>query len=64
MKKLIKKALRDNGFTNKVSQKTIGFQDLARDKKLFIFIHNWIGNQFFSELQKIAKENNFIVSTK
>jgi hypothetical protein len=38
--KLIKEALEQNGFTNKVSQKTISFMDLTRGEKLFVFVHN------------------------
>ena len=63
-KDIIKKALMENGFKNKVSQKTVSFSDLARGSKVFVFIHNWIGNPFFTTLQKIGKDNNFIVSTK
>lgn len=62
--KLIKEALEQNGFTNKVSQKTISFMNLTRGEKLFVFVHNWVGNPFFTTLQEIGQANNFIVSTK
>jgi hypothetical protein len=61
---LIKRALIEKGFDNRVSQRTISFMDLTREIKLFVFIHNWVGHPFFKELQEIGKANNFIVSTK
>ena len=40
-KKLTKARLRDFGFSNRVSGRTIDFQDLARDSALFITVHDW-----------------------
>ncbi len=63
-KDIIKKALLEKGFFNRVSQRTISFQDLARDKKVFVFVHDWKGHPFFNDLKLLGKQFGFIVSTK
>lgn len=45
----------------KVTAKTVGFTDLARDSMVFVTIHGWKPNPAMEELKKIAKENGFRV---
>jgi len=64
-KEIIRKALEDNNLPDyKLTARSIDFIDLARDKKIFIFIHNWKGCEQWNILKNIAKENNFCIEAK
>jgi hypothetical protein len=45
----------------KLTAKTISFMDLARGSKLFVKIHNWKPSPLWDELQKVAKDNGFLI---
>jgi len=45
----------------KLTAKTIDFTDLARASKLFIKIHGWKPSPLWDDLQKVAKENGFLI---
>lgn len=60
-KKLLKKELAEYGMTNKLTAKTVGFSDLARDSCVFVTIHNWEINPIWVHLDNFAKDNGFRV---
>ena len=61
-KKIIAKKLSDlNLPTFKLTAKTIDFSDLARASKLFVKIHGWQPSPLWDNLQKVAKENGFLI---
>lgn len=63
-KSIVKKALDERGFPyTRLTARTIGFSDLARDTKMFVTIHGWVGNPRFEEIRSIARQNGFIVDT-
>jgi len=60
-KNIIKKALSDNNFSNRVTGKTVGFSDLARSTCIFVTVHGWNPNPFAGDLEKLGRENGFRV---
>jgi len=46
----------------KLTAKTVGFQDLARDSKVFVTVHGWQANPAWEGLESFAKQNGFCVS--
>jgi hypothetical protein len=48
----------------KLTAKTIGFVDLARDSKIFVSIHGWKPNPAWDELQRVAHSNGFCIEDK
>lgn len=62
-KKIITSKLQELGLPNyKLSAKTVDFTDLARASKIFIKIHDWNPSPLWEELQKVAKENGFLIT--
>ena len=61
-KKIITKKLIDlNLPAYKLTAKTVDFSDLARASKLFVKIHGWKPSPLWNDLQKVAKENGFLI---
>ncbi len=61
-KRIITKKLSDlNLPAFKLTAKTVDFSDLARASKLFIKIHGWKPSPLWDDLQKVAKENGFLI---
>ena len=63
-KALIWKFLDDNQLPyTKITGRTVDFEDLARDKKIFVKIWGWKPNGIFAVIHKIAQESDFCVET-
>ena len=63
-KKIVAKKLNDlNLPAFKLTAKTIDFSDLARGSKLFVKIHGWQPSPLWDDLQKTAKENEFLIQS-
>jgi hypothetical protein len=61
-KKVIAEKLNSLGLpAYKLTAKTISFMDLARGSKLFVKIHGWQPSPLWDELQKVAKDNGFLI---
>ena len=60
-KKIVKEWLETNGYTNKISAKTVDFTDLARDSVVVVYVHKWKPNPKWGELEKLAKKNGFLI---
>lgn len=60
-KKIIGKYLKEHGLSNKLTAKTVNFVDLARDKCVFVEIHNWQPGPMANELIHLARTNGFCV---
>ena len=61
-RKLAKGWLESKGFDNRVSARTIGFSDLARDYAVFVTVHKWKPHKSWNELKQYAKEHGFYVT--
>lgn len=63
-KQLIETALKERNvpFT-RVSASKLLFENVICTKKRFVKIHGWQPNPIFNEIQKIANENGFCVTT-
>ena len=62
-KKIIKSKLNEWGLDYKLTAKTISFADLARGSSIFVTVHGWKPNEKWNELEKLARDNNFRVTT-
>ena len=60
-KRIIASALAANGLENKLTARTIGFDDLARGSRLFVNIHGWRPSPLAEALARTARENGFSV---
>lgn len=61
-KKLIEDELKKLGLPyERITAKTISFQDLARDGKIFVKVHGWKPNPAGARLEQVARENGFKV---
>jgi hypothetical protein len=60
-KSLVKVWLKANGFDNRVTGKTVSFQDLARTDKIFVTVHGWTPNDRWVDLLVLAHGYNFCV---
>jgi len=60
-KKIIRDQLRDHGQHNKLTARTIDFEDLARSNCVFVKVHDWEPNSIADCLTTIAKANGFRV---
>ena len=64
-KKLTEAKLRAEGLSgHKLSAKTVDFTDLARDKMIFVTVHNWTPNPKAECVQSFAKDAGFRVEFK
>ena len=64
-KKVVTDFLKSKGLNNKVTAKTIGFQDLARASMVFVQVLDWSPNpSAASELEQLAKQKGFRVQFK
>lgn len=61
-KKIIQKELDSRGLSyTKLTARTIGFTDLARDSKIFVKIHGWKGDKSWDDIKKVAHDNHFCI---
>lgn len=61
-KQVIKAALDSKGLPyTKLTARTVGFSDLARDSSIFVKIHGWVPNPYWDELRGMAKQNGFCI---
>lgn len=61
-KKIIADKLETLGLPQyKLTAKTVDFTDLARGSKLFVKIHGWKPSPLWNDLQKVSKENGFMI---
>jgi len=61
-KKIIAEALFENGLgAHKLTAKTVSFIDLARDKCIFVTVHDWQPDPLAHVLEKIAFRYDFCV---
>jgi len=61
-KKIIQKELDSRGLSyTKLTARTIGFTDLARDSKIFVKIHGWKGDKSWEDIKKVAHDNHFCI---
>ena len=58
---LLKDYLAKRGLAFKVSARTVGFQDLARDSAVFVTVHGWNPSPLASEIKAFGKDNGFFV---
>lgn len=60
-KLIIREVLSKHGLDNRVTARTIGFADLARDSMIFVKVHNWEPYPIAEEVESVAKLNGFRV---
>ncbi len=60
-KKIVKAKLSEFGKEHKVTARTIGFVDLARDSCIFVKVHGWKPDPAWNELDRLAREHGFRV---
>ena len=58
-KKIIKAELEKRGLSNRLTARTVDFQDLARDSCVFVCVHDWKPSPLATEIQQIAKAHGF-----
>jgi len=58
-KQAIREALRALGLSNKVTARTIDFTDLARQRVIFVKVHDWNPNPAAIELEALGQRNGF-----
>jgi hypothetical protein len=64
-KKIIRQALEERQLPfARLTARTVGFVDLARDSKIFVAIHGWQPNPTWDELQRVAHSNGFCIEDK
>lgn len=63
-RKVIAQALADRGLFNRLTARTIGFQDLAGADMVFVTIHDWTEGARFAELETIARAHGFRVQAR
>jgi len=62
-KKIVKAWLEVNGFSYKLSAKTIDFIDLARGSCIFVKIHGWKPSPLWDELKKHCRKSGFCLES-
>ena len=63
-KKIIRQALEQFGLSyTKLTARTVGFSDLARDSCIFVQIHGFEPSPIWSQLKEIAKCNGFCIES-
>ena len=61
-KKVVARWFEDNGLPqHKLTGKTVGFMDLAREHCVFVTVHGWKGSPSWEELSKTARRSGFRV---
>jgi len=64
-KKLVENFLHERKIeVQKVTAKTVSFEDLARDSKTFVSVHNAPNGMYWEDLQRLAIENGFKVNSR
>jgi len=63
-KKIMTEALQKRGvpFT-KLTARTVSFEGFGYGKRIFVKIHGWQPNPIFDELEKVAIQCNFRITT-
>lgn len=60
-KRITASKLAELGLTHKLTARTIGFQDLARDDRVFVKIHDWQPSPLADEITAVAREHGFSI---
>jgi hypothetical protein len=61
-KKVVAQWFKDNGLPpHKLTGKTVGFMDLARENCVFVKVHGWQASPSWDGLRKTAMRNGFRV---
>lgn len=60
-KRVIAQALADAGYDNRLSARTISFEDLAYGEMVFVAVHDWAPDPFFATLEQIGRKLGFRV---
>jgi hypothetical protein len=63
-KRVIADALASVGRANRLSARTIGFEDLGGGSMVFVTIHDWHPDPFFDLLRGIARDHGFRVQAR
>lgn len=63
-KTIVKRWLSENGFTNRVTAKTVDFTDLARTSMVFVQVHDWKPDAKWDALKAVARVSGFRVEAK
>lgn len=63
-KKIVKAALKEWSYSNKLKAKTVSFQDLARCSRVFVSVLDWKGtDNAWLDLKAIARDNGFYIQS-
>lgn len=64
-KKMVKAYLDERNLPyRKITARTVGFTDLARDSVIFVTVHGWKGDPAWQGLRQLAYDHDFRVESK